>query len=470
DELYIPLTYTVWWGLVQVASEPTVGGVSIDPTVFHAANVVLHAASAVAVFWLLRRLVANDWAACAGAALFALHPVQVESVAWISGLKDVLSGLLCIIALDQYVAFAQRRTPAARLHYLACALAFAAAMLAKPAAVVLPAMALLIDWLALRRAPRAVLRSIIPLAILAIPCVIWTSAAQPTNLVTTKLPAMYRPLVALDALSFYLAKLFVPIRLSIDYGRSPIFAIHYGWLWWTWVFPVALAVVLLRLANRLPLIVCGAALFVAALLPVLGLRPFGFQRVSTVADHYMYLPMLGVSLALAATMARCTRWFAAIAVLALIALAWRARDQASIWSTNRGPYEQALRVNPRSYLACNNLAAVALGEQRPEEAERLARRAMEVGSAFPEIHMMLGIALDRQRKVEQAIESFERGIALDPNDAEAHTLLGAAYGKLGRYDRAVEHLQTALRIDPNHAGARRMLPAAIQRRDARPSG
>src|SRR6185436_18142276 len=153
-DLYIPVTYTLWAGVATVARISTGdahGGVELNPEVFHAVNALLHVASAVVVFGILRRLIGNAWAALLGALVFALHPVQVEPVAWISGLKDVLSGLLALVAVLAYIHFAQNNK--LWWHALATA-AFVLAMLAKPSAVVVPFVVLIIEWLVLKRGLR----------------------------------------------------------------------------------------------------------------------------------------------------------------------------------------------------------------------------------------------------------------------------------------------------------------------------
>jgi hypothetical protein len=216
QELYVPLTYTAWWLLATIAGVKNAdGSVGLNPWIFHGANLLAHIISSLIVLRLLRRLLRDrsGWAACAGALLFAVHPVQVETVAWVSGLKDLLCGMFSLLAVYQYVS-ADRRP-----NHIAALLFFAAAILSKPTAVALPLILATIDLLLLNRPARDVLKSIIPFALLAVPCMIWTKHAQPSTLIAT-IPLWWRPFVAGDAIAYYLLKIVAPIHLAIDYGRT----------------------------------------------------------------------------------------------------------------------------------------------------------------------------------------------------------------------------------------------------------
>ena len=170
--LYIPVTYTFWTILAKIAG--------IRPAIFHAANIALHILAALAMFELLRVLVRHDLAAFAGALLFALHPVQVESVAWVSITKDLLCGLLSLLALWQYTLYAEQRLHKRR-HYTIGLLCFILAMPSSPTGIVVPLMAGAIDLFFLRRQRNTVLKSLWPWLVLMLPCAIWTLSSQPAS-------------------------------------------------------------------------------------------------------------------------------------------------------------------------------------------------------------------------------------------------------------------------------------------------
>ena len=195
-ELYVPVTYTVWGGLARFSYGATG---RLDPHVFHLFNVVLHATNAVLMFLLVRRLMPASrwqvWAAFAGATVFAVHPVQVETVSWMSGAKDLLYGFFTLIALLCYVTLVRgagtgpgKRKWPRWVAYALGTVAFILAMLSKPTAIVTPVMAMLIDLLLIGRPWRAVVRTVLPWALLAIPCVIWTKLVQSTAHVDNATP------------------------------------------------------------------------------------------------------------------------------------------------------------------------------------------------------------------------------------------------------------------------------------------
>ena len=259
--MYIPVTRTVWAGLGLVSGLTSEGpGIKpMDPSVFHLANLAVHALNALLVFTLLRKLVANDWACCAGALLFGLHPVQVEPVAWVTGMKDLLGGLFALVALWGYLTHAMRRregggAAAGRAHYVVATVAFALALLSKPSAVVLPVVAWVLDRWALKRPAREVVWALAPWVVLAIAAggvAAWAEAA--IRGARTYTPIWARPFVAGDALAFYLYKLLVPLRLGSDYGRTPQFVLGHAWGYLTWLAPCVLGVLLWARRQAWPL-------------------------------------------------------------------------------------------------------------------------------------------------------------------------------------------------------------------------
>jgi hypothetical protein len=332
--LYIPLTYTVWGVLAHAAylDQPDQMGARLNPWLFHSANILIHVISALVAYAILHRLVRDRRAACIGALLFALHPVQVEPVAWVAGTKDVLSGMLALIAVWQYALYAQDdplcaphaasecaggasdlqrprkmqilsgrstlcpATKARMWHFGVATGAFVLAMLAKPSVMLLPVIVFAIDLLLVRRPLKLILGMLWPWIVLSIGCAILTRINQPAIGVPPA-PHWSRPLIALDSIAFYLYKLVWPMQLGIDYGRRPQVIIERGWVWFTWIVPTSLAIAVWVKRRRYPELLAAMVIFVAGVAPVLGLITFLFQYYSTTADHYLYLSMLGVGLA-----------------------------------------------------------------------------------------------------------------------------------------------------------------------------
>jgi len=383
--LYVPVTYTVWGvlaflGRVEDADQVVA---MLNPWVFHTANLLVHVCCAMVVFGILRKLIRKDWPAAMGALLFALHPVQVETVAWVSGMKDLLCGLFTLLAIWQYIEAATEMR-SRRVHYAIATVCFVLGFLCKPTAMVAPVMVGVIDYFLMKRPGREIGRWIALWVVLLIPMMIVARWVQSGEGVPTSEIAL-RPLIAMDALAFYVYKLVWPVWLGMDYGRTPEFirtqgAVVFGhmvpWIYLSWVLTVGLAVVIWR--SRVDYLRAGALLFVAGMLPTIGVVPFLFQYYSTTADHYLYLPMLGVGVVVAGLMARYRAVGVRVVVVAvLVALAVRSSLQTGYWADDLTLYTHDLAVNPKSVPANLNLGRVML--QRGDAAQALyyMERAVE---------------------------------------------------------------------------------------------
>jgi tetratricopeptide (TPR) repeat protein len=325
-------------------------------------------------------------------------------------------------------------------------------------------------------------------------------------------PPWARPLVALDALAFYLGRLVAPLRLGIDYGRSPDWLVANGPLWVTWIVAASAACALWFLRRKAPWAPVAGAVFVLGLLPTLGLAKFNFQYYSTAADHYVYLAMLGPALALGFGLSRLAPApGTAVALVLLAPFGLLAHLQAFHWRESPALFEQTLKVNPASVAANVNLglalmdrgnaaasrgssdeAAAAYGEAerrfraalatRPRDAEahndlanalaalgRYAEAipeylaAIEGQPANPVIHYNLAIALSRSGRDQDAAREYGEALRLNPASAEAHNNLAAVLLRLGDTGQAIVHYQAALRINPALEPARRGLADAQAR-------
>ena len=523
EDLYVPVTFTAW-GIVAAAARldtPDANGVQLNPAIFHVANLLLHVLSGIVAYLLLWRLLRHRWAACAGALLFALHPVQVEAVAWISGLKDVLAGLLSLLACLGFLAAVDRgesesdaeqsTEPAMGWGAYACAtLAFCLAMLAKPSAMMTPAVAAVllafasIAW----KRPRLLRRMalLVPWVALAVPVAVIARFSQPASIVVPVAPR-WRPWIAADSIAFYLGKLFFPWPLGLDYGRSPQFVIQSGQILWTWLVPVVVLCLAWALRKRIPALLAGFAVLVVAPLPVLGLTRFDFQFYSTVADHYLYMAMLGPALVAAALLARCWNGIAvSIAAALLIVLGVITSHQATYWKDNFTLLHHVLAVNPHDYGAHRELgmalaarhedaaaeeqyrlalearpgraevlynwANLLLRQGRFDQAISLYRQAEDEWADHPLLHNNLGVALmqsartappqEQSARLQAAYEQFDRAALLDPNYADAQLHLAIMLAMKGDFDAASARYRRALEINPDLTAARQGL-ATVER-------
>jgi hypothetical protein len=340
-----------------------------------------------------------------------------------------LCAALSLVALWQYASVARRRV----VHYSIASVALLGAMLAKPTGVVVPLIALLIDVLVLDVPVRHSLRRLLPCFLLVIPCLLWTRAAQTTAGVPVA-PIWARPLIALDSLTFYLFKVIWPTKLTVVYERTPIQVLENGWCYFTWVPPVLLAAALVLYRRREPKLLCAAGILVVGVLPVLGLVPFQFQQHSGVADHYLYLSMLGVGLFAAAVVDRYpTRAMTCASVLILILIAVLSFRQCDTWRNERQLWEQNLAVNPNSITAHRKLALMCANTGRYDEAIYYLERVLWL--------------------------TDQMSPARRPPLATSHYLLGQIYKSRGSNLLAIEQFRAALREDPQLESARQALVA-----------
>ena len=457
--LYAPVTYTAWWALARTFGTPGPGGTwLVSPTVPHVASLLVHLLVVALAYLLLLELVRSPWAAGVGAMLFALHPLQVETVAWGSELKDLLGGLFGLLAVLLYVQ--ARRRERIALHVLATSV-FALAVLSKPNLVALPLVALVVDWLLLRTPPKRALAWVAPWLALGLAHALLTRAVQPPSPLLT-LPLWQRVFVAGDALAFYLGKLAWPLRMAADYGRQPqVVAAH----WWghaTWLAPAALLGVLVALRGKSRWALPGLLWFGLALSPVLGLLPFDFQQYSTVADHYAYLAMFGPALALAGLALHLKGFYARLPLLLLLVLLMAQSGlQTMNWQRNEVFWRHTLEVNPRSSLAYNNLGAVYLLSHKLPEAAAQFEAALQLQPADADALVNLAMVRLQMGQPQQARGTLERALQARPGDPKAHLMLGLIALQARDYPVAVAHLQAAAAAEPQNLMARLELANAL---------
>lgn len=374
-QMFIPMVYNLWALLAKLSKMIHPAAAPLDPHLFHAANVLVHALNALLVFYLIRRTLKLPWPAVfAGAAVFAIHPLQMEAVCWTTAMKDLLSSCLALLAIHCYCSAGdawQYPTPADAHHglnsaakghsaYSAGLLFFFMASLAKPGVVALPLIMGTLDVIRRTCNLRQTLIRLIPFAVVGVGATIWTGLAQPYS-GTAPLPLALRPALAAFTLAFYLWKVIIPSAFAADYGLTPWRVFAQGYLLWAWIAPFGLftCIALIRFRFRREMI--GASLiFVTGLLPVLGLFPFIFQNYSTVADRYAYLSMAGIGWTTAVLVAIAPSRTHISLVTILLGLASLTLWQSRVWRTSADLYPHIIRVNPDSSMAHNNLGCYLL--------------------------------------------------------------------------------------------------------------
>jgi tetratricopeptide (TPR) repeat protein len=460
---YFPFTYSTFriehalWGL--------------NTTGYHWVNLLLHVANALLVWAVLAKLkVPGSWLA---AAIFALHPVQVETVAWITERKNVLMGLFFLLTLLAWIQFADEQTRRRWIFYCLALVFYALALAAKTTACTLPAALLLILWL--QKNPITVRRliEIVPFAVLGMGmgllAVWWERYHQGTSRdVFTFLGPIERILVASRAVWFYLSKIFWPSNLTFIYPKwniSPAHVLDYIWLLAGILACMAIYFVRRYVGRSVEV---AAAFFVATLSPVLGFIMLFTFRYTFVADHYQYLACVGPIALATAGIAGLSDKFPhprlAIGSIALFILAtlctltWR---QSGMYADIETLWRTTLARNPECWMAHTNLGLVLLQEGKIDDAIIQYRLALQMQPDSWDAEYNLGTALVGKGLADEALPHCQRAVAMRPTDPDAQVSLGNALLQKGRIDEAIPHYQEAIRLRPDHFLARYSLGHAL---------
>ena len=432
------------------------------PRGHHATNLALHVVNTVLCFLVFERMTGALWRSALVAALFGLHPLHVESVAWVSERKDVLSACFWLLGMAAYVAYV-RRPVAARLGLVATALA--AGLASKPMLVTFPAALLLLDWWPLRRlhagsAGRVVAEKLPLVALVAASCVVTIAAQGESGAIGTlsRYPISVRVENALVSWVAYLGKTVWPVNLSVFYPH-PEATLALPRVIGAAVVLVAITALAVAARDRRPWVPVGWLWYLGTLVPVIGLVQAGEQAM---ADRFTYVPLIGIFV-LAAWSLPSGRVAQAVAVAAVLALALRAHAQVAVWRDSVTLFEHALAVDPENALAHMNLG-VALTERRDlERAARHLEESLRIRPGQAEAENALGnLWLDRGDPA-RAAEHYAAALSLAPAYAVALNNLGFALAQQGRYADAIPYYERALRADDRHALAENNLGVALAR-------
>ena len=463
---YFPLTYTSFllerpfWGL--------------NPAGYHWVNILLHALNALLVWRLLKRLsLPGAWL---GAAIFALHPVQVESVAWITERKNVLSLLFFLLSLLAWIEFVEDRPKRWWRFYLPALASYALALFSKTTACTLPAALLLVLWLKQKPIDWRRLAQVGPFLVMGVGMglvtVWWERYHQGTQGTLFSYGWPERILIASHAVWFYLGKLVWPVNLTFSYPHwtiNPADPFVYGWL----MAGVGLGVAIYsvrRFAGRS--IEVATLFYVATLSPILGFIMLYTFRYSFVADHYQYVASIG-PIALAAggiTMAlglggKGKPWLKpalyGMLLLTLGVLTWR---QSRMYSNSETLWQATLIKNPDCWLAHDNLGSYLYRRGHFEEAMGHYRKAIQLNPNDFDTLNNLGAVFDAQGRFDEAIENYNQALRIKPNYIYTLNNLGIAFAHKGQLDEAIENYGQAVQVNPNFSKAWNNLGMALAAR------
>jgi Flp pilus assembly protein TadD len=433
----------------------------------HLTSVLWHALNAVLAFLVMRRLTGGFWTSAFSAALFAWHPLRVESVTWIAERKDVMSGCFFLLTIWSYAAYAAHRTagnPARGRYALTLAL-FAAGLMCKPALVTLPLLLLVLDWWPLRssdgRTWTSLLVEKLPFFLLSIAAAVATIRLQAYHYAfTLSLPFDARLGNAVVSIARYLGKFFWPHDLIVCYA-------HPGY-WPAWAVTGAAiltaAITGIGWAQRkaIPPMIAGWLWFLVMLLPSIGLVQAGFQSM---ADRYSYVPILGLQLAVlgvACAGSRVPALRAGLGVGAAIVLAASAGltwHQQGYWRSSLTLFTHAAAVDDRNDMALGFLSYTLAGERREEDAAKTAGRALELNPHNETALLILAKLHAKRGQAAEAIAKFRTILEFNPDFEEVHFLLGQLLLQHGDFVEAVAHLRAAVKTQPQYLAANRELAA-----------
>ena len=481
---------------------------------YHCTNVLLHTASAILLFLVLRQMTGALWRSAFVAALFAIHPLRVESVAWVAERKDVLGAFFFMLTLGAYARYVRQPNSLAR--YLMVAAAFVLALLSKPTVVTLPFALLLLDYWPLQRFDqpatvhqpkyfgipwRLILEKIPLLALAAGVCAITVMAEGEAVATVANSPVSSRIGNALVSYAIYLRQMVWPEGLAVFYPQLkkgyPAWAIGLSFLLLALITGGVLA-----FGRRRRWLLAGWLWYLGMLTPMIGMVQVG---VFAHADRMTYLPQIGLYLLLAWEVAAMSAaWFyrratlGGLAAIVLVALIFCARTQTTYWKNSvtlwthtiactRGNYiaygslanallqkgridealtyfQKMLKIKPDDANALYNLGNALLQKGRVEEAITHYQEALQIEPDDAAIHGNLGNALLQKGKVDEAITQFQRVLQINPHDAKAHYRLGITLFQKGRVDEAIDHYQKALQIEPEDAEGHGNLGNALQQK------
>ena len=449
---YHPLT---WLSLML---DSTLWGDS--PAGFHLTNVLLHAANAVLLLLVLRAMTGATWRALLVAALFALHPLRVESVAWISARKDCLAGFFGLLAIGAYVAYASRPTIG---RYAIVAILFIASLLCKAMFITLPAILLLLDGWPLRR--ERPLRSLaiekLPLLVIAAAAGLVTLLAQQAGgaVGTIERYSMLNRLAnAIVAYGAYALKTLVPTDLAAFYPHSRTIAL--GLLAIAIAALATLTILAILRRRTSPALAVGWVWFLVTLIPMIGLVQVGGQAM---ADRYSYLPMIGLAIAIVWSLPAMPRVIVPASVIVLLSLALLTRQQIGHWRDSISLWTHALDVTANNHVAHTNLAVELSRLGSLADAERHYRAALDIRPQWSVAHNGLGVLLAGRGESDAAIEHYRAALRSNPAYALAHRNLANQLLARGRNDEAIAHYQEAASIRPDDAKAHLLLGLALAR-------
>lgn len=455
--LYIPITYTIWGGIKEFS---LLLGFNPESTfLFHFANNLLHIINGLLVFTILRQLIHNRWYAMIGALFFLTHPIQVETVAWVSEFRGLLSFTFGFTALYLYIKschynFQEHHFKLSRRYYVYSWFFFIAALLSKPSILVIFIFILIFEYYLYQTTIKKLFLRVIPFLLPILITIAITSSVQGNT--TDPYPLWIRPFIYSDSVIFYLKKVFIPFDFSITYGRNNEYLITHWWFYSSWLLLLGIGLILLKYRKKLKLILLGAILFIVGFLTVSGLIRFDFQGWSNVADRYAYISMVGMAIIISASLEilninkKGIFLFLTILIGCLIFLA---AIQIPIWRDRLSLWDNAIKITPQESEAWNQRGIYYSKHKQYKKALLDYQKSVELNPKNDKPYYNMGILLCRLKKYDLAIRAYDQSLILSPLSENYYYNRGLTYLNLKKYDLAISDFKKAIQIKPEYKDA-----------------
>jgi tetratricopeptide (TPR) repeat protein len=446
----------------------------LNPQGHHAHALLLHAANALLLFLVLKNMTGALWRSAFVAAVFSLHPLRIESVAWVAERKDVLATFFWMTTLWAYLRFTRQQGVG---NYILTLFSFALGLMVKPTLVTLPLVLVLLDYWPLGRfrfgrshtihtvhsggtvrSPALIILEKVPLLLLAAgsSLVTFLAVRMAGGINPDGVPAALRAENAVVSYVKYMAKIIWPSDLAFLYPHSlappPLWSVAGALL-----FLGCVSFLVFHYATRYPYLVVGWLWYLGTLVPVIGLVQVGGQGM---ADRFTYVPHVGLSIAVAWGISDLTlRWprrnilLAALSVLILSSLALSTRSQLRHWKDSISLFSRALQVTRNNFLAHHFLGNALSRKHRLAEAAHQFSEALKINPRYLPSLYNLAVILAQEGRLEEAVKHYNRALQLSPNDASIHNNLGNLLARQGKPDEAIRHYSRALEINPDYAPA-----------------